>query len=163
MITKCITYKNLEVQCGGGIGIRRSIQQGRIHINPRYQRIPNNTIVQPPLFSTSRDVLVVMVPDDRPSTSPHAPKQNRQIHEVFGCIVAPQFVAHGPIAKENNYKIKDIASRYKGEKQEIRNAYRQLTYIVIFFPKCTCNGQIMCFLSNNNAEMLSWNGEMHGY
>ena len=79
-----------------------------------------------------------------------------QIHEVLGRIVASQFIAHGPIAKENNYKIKDIASRYKGEKQEIRNAYRQLTYIFyIFFPKCTCNGQIMCFLSNNDADMLS--------
>ena len=115
IITKYINYKNLEVQCGVGIGVRRSMQQGCIHINQRYQRSANDTIVQPPLFSTSRGVLVVMVPDDHPSTSPHAPKQNRQIHEVLGRIVASQFIAHGPIAKENNYKIKDIASRYKGE------------------------------------------------
>ena len=100
IITKCIIYKNLEVQCGGGIGIRKSIRQGRIHINPRYQRIPNDTIVQPPLFSTSRDVLVVMVLDDRPSTSPHAPNRIDRYTRFWVVSWHPRLLFKDPLQKK---------------------------------------------------------------
>ena len=112
------------------------MQQGRIHINPRYQRFPNDTIVQPPLFSTSRDVLVVMVPDDRPSTSPHSPKQNKQIHKVLGRIVAPQFIAQDPLQRKTITKSRIQQLDTEGRIEDQKCLWTPNLHF--FFPKCTC-------------------------
>ena len=56
--------------------------------------------MQPPLFSTSRGVLVVMVPDDRPSTSPHAPNRIDRYTRSWVVSWHPRLLLKDPLQKK---------------------------------------------------------------